>query len=73
MELTAGKVWGMRRMADVDGLFKMTAVDQRPPIKNYIKEKRGGNEAPWEDVAGFKSLLIEELQGASLPPRLSFM
>ena len=65
MTPSAGKYWGMRRMADVNGRFKMTAVDQRPPIKNPIKAKRGTTEAPWEDVAGFKEMLIEELQGES--------
>ncbi len=65
MSQSAGKLWGMRRMADANGLFKMTAVDQRPPIKNPIKEKRGAAEAPWADVAGFKALLIEELQTES--------
>ncbi len=65
MILSAGKYWGMRRMADAQGRFKMTAVDQRPPIKNPIKAKRGTAEAPWEDVAGFKEMLIEELQGES--------
>lgn len=63
--LSAGKLWGMRRMADSAGRFKMTAVDQRPPIKNPIREKRGLAEAPYEDVAGFKLMLIEELQGES--------
>lgn len=57
--LSPGKLWGMRRMADAAGLFKMTAVDQRPPIKNPIKEKRGLPEAPYEDVAGFKLMLVE--------------
>jgi len=65
MTISAGKFWGMRRMADADGRFKMTAVDQRPPIKNPIKAKRGTTEAPWEDVAGFKELLIRELQHES--------
>jgi tagatose 1,6-diphosphate aldolase len=65
MNLSAGKYWGMRRMADANGRFKMTAVDQRPPIKNPIKAKRGTAEAPWEDVAGFKELLIRELQAES--------
>ena len=63
--LSPGKLWGMRRMADAAGLFKMTAVDQRPPIKNPIKEKRGLPEAPYEDVAGFKLMLVEELQAES--------
>jgi tagatose 1,6-diphosphate aldolase len=63
--LSAGKLWGMRRMADANGRFKMTAVDQRPPIKNPIRQKRGTPEAPYADVSGFKSLLIEELQAES--------
>ncbi|MGF1544170.1 MAG: tagatose 1,6-diphosphate aldolase [Parvularculaceae bacterium] len=65
MSLSAGKLWGLRRLADKNGRFKMTAVDQRPPIKNPIREKRGLAEAPWEDVAGFKAMLIEELQSES--------
>ncbi|MCG8443923.1 MAG: tagatose 1,6-diphosphate aldolase [Caulobacterales bacterium] len=65
MTLSAGKIWGLRRIADADGRFKMTAVDQRPPIKNPIKEKRGLPEAPWRDVADFKAMLVEELQGES--------
>jgi tagatose 1,6-diphosphate aldolase len=65
MTLSAGKLWGMRRMADASGRFKMTAVDQRPPIKGPIAAKRGLPEAPWPDVAGFKAMLIEELQADS--------
>jgi tagatose 1,6-diphosphate aldolase len=63
MSLSAGKYWGLRRLADAAGRFKMVAVDQRPPIKNPIKAKRGLPEAPWEDVAGFKEMLVRELQG----------
>ncbi len=64
--LSPGKLWGMRRMADANGRFKMVAVDQRPPIKNPIKVARGLAEAPYDDVAGFKLMLVEELQhGAS--------
>lgn len=62
MTLSAGKLWGLRRMADAAGRFKMVAVDQRPPIKNPIREKRGLAQAPYEDVAGFKLMLVEELQ-----------
>ena len=65
MDLSPGKLWGLRRMADAQGRFKMTAVDQRPPIKNPIREKRGTAEAPYADVAGFKRMLIDELQGES--------
>lgn len=65
MPLSAGKLWGMRRMADANGLFKMTAVDQRPPIKAAIAAYHGTEVAPYEDVAGFKRLLIETLQDKS--------
>jgi tagatose 1,6-diphosphate aldolase len=60
--LSAGKLWGLRRMADANGRFKMVAVDQRPPIKNPIKAARGLPEAPYDDVTGFKLMLVEELQ-----------
>lgn len=62
--LSAGKFRGLRRMADATGRFKMTAVDQRPPIVNPIAAARGGT-APWEDVARFKTMLVETLQGQS--------
>jgi len=65
IELTPGKLWGMRRMADAGGRFRMTAVDQRPPIKNPIAKHYGLAEAPYDDVAAFKALLIETLQTES--------
>ncbi len=65
MQLTPGKLWGLRRMADENGIFKMTAVDQRPPIKNPIAKYLGVQEAPWQEVARFKSLLVKTLQGES--------
>lgn len=64
-ELTPGKLWGMRRMSDENGIFKMTAVDQRPPIKNPIKTQLGVDEAPWDQVARFKGMLVERLQAGS--------
>jgi tagatose 1,6-diphosphate aldolase len=63
--VSPGKLWGLRRMADAGGRFKMTAVDQRPPIIKPIAQHYGKPEAPWTDVAGFKRLLIETLQGES--------
>ncbi len=65
MQLTPGKLWGMRRMADANGVFKMTAVDQRPPIKGPIANHLGVDEAPWEEVAAFKRMLVEQLQAQS--------
>lgn len=52
-------------MANANGHFKMTAVDQRPPIKNAIAKHYGRDQAPYEDVARFKALLIETLQAES--------
>ena len=65
MQLTPGKLWGLRRMSDARGIFKMTAVDQRPPIKGPIARHLGVEPAPWDQVAKFKGLLIETLQGQS--------
>ncbi len=65
MQLTPGKLWGMRRMAGANGVFKMVAVDQRPPIKEPIAMKLGVEDAPWIEVARFKRLLIEKLQHKS--------
>ena len=62
-ELTPGKLWGLRRLADAGGRFKMLAVDQRPPIKNLISERRGLDAAPYDDVCGVKAMLVEELAG----------
>ena len=65
MTPTPGKLWGLRRMADRDGLFRMVAVDQRPPIKNPIAAYHGTDAAPYDDVAAVKALLIEELQDSA--------
>ncbi|MCB1491308.1 MAG: tagatose 1,6-diphosphate aldolase [Rhodobiaceae bacterium] len=63
MTLSPGKFRGLSRLADRHGRFKMLAVDQRPPIEGPVKAVRGGDIAPWADVAGFKRMLVEELQG----------
>ena len=61
MNLTPGKLWGLRRLADDAGRFKMLAVDQRPPIKDLVSIARGTSEASYEDVSDVKRLLVEEL------------
>ena len=35
MKLSPGKLWGLRRLADANGLFKMVAIDQRTPLTYY--------------------------------------
>lgn len=60
-----GKIWSMRRLADAHGLFKMLAVDQRPPIQAIIAKARNcaAAEAPFADVSAIKRLLVETLGG----------
>lgn len=65
MNPTPGKLWGLRRMADSQGIFKMTAVDQRPPIEGLIARHFDTGAAPWDQVARFKALLVETLQAQS--------
>ncbi len=69
MELTAGKLWGYRRLADAAGRFKMTAVDQRPPIKSLIARMRGlagpDAEPSFRDVCDFKAALARALAPSS--------
>jgi len=65
MNLSAGKWLGLRRLADESGLFKIVAVDQRPPIQNFIKSTLGSDEATWEDVAEVKRVLAESLADES--------
>lgn len=64
-EISAGKLWGMRRMADANGRFKMLAVDQRPPIKNLVAERRGEDAPRFDDVAGVKQSLMKVLSPAA--------
>jgi len=65
MKITPGKLWGMRRLANDDGVFVMTALDQRPPIMNPIKAKRRTPEAPDGDVADVKRVIAQELAAHS--------
>ena len=62
MQLSPGKLQGMKRLSDKNGIFKMTAVDQRPPIKKPIAAFLKTQEAPSVEVAKFTSLLIETLE-----------
>lgn len=61
MELSAGKFWGMRRLADASGFYKMLAADQRNPIIHPIAEKRGLKNAPYDEVVAVKEALVKAL------------
>jgi tagatose 1,6-diphosphate aldolase len=61
MQISAGKLWSMRRLADERGLFKMTAVDQRPGVEALVRSRRGAQATLFEDVGRAKRELIETL------------
>ena len=61
VKLSAGKLWGMRRLADQGGRWKMIAIDQRTPLMGPIARKRGVAEAPYADVAAVKSAVTRHL------------
>lgn len=66
MNITPGKLWGLRRLADDRGIFKMLAMDQTGPIVNPIKAARRLDHAPYSDVAAVKQML-----GRHLAPKAS--
>lgn len=61
MRISPGKLWGMRRLADAAGRWKMVALDQRTPLFGPIAAKRGVAVPPFEDVARVKQLLARHL------------
>lgn len=60
-ELSPGKLWGMRRLADAAGHWKMVAIDQRTPLMQPIADKRGMPEATYDDVAAVKVAVTRAL------------
>jgi tagatose 1,6-diphosphate aldolase len=65
MKLSPGKLWGLRRLADPNGLFKMVAIDQRTPLFGPIAKARGLAEAPYDDVARIKAIFAKHLAPAA--------
>jgi tagatose 1,6-diphosphate aldolase len=61
MELSAGKLWGMRRLADAGGRWRMIANDQRTPLIGPIAKKRGTETAAYDDIARVKEILARHL------------
>jgi tagatose 1,6-diphosphate aldolase len=59
MQISAGKLWSLKRLSDARGFFTMIAVDQRPGVEQLITERHGSLD--WTEVAKFKRLLVEEL------------
>jgi tagatose 1,6-diphosphate aldolase len=61
--MTHGKRWGLRRLADREGRFKMLAIDQRPPIAALIAKGRGmaAADVRIEDMLAVKRTLAAYL------------
>jgi len=68
MKISAGKLRGMRRLADASGRYKMVAVDQRPPMLNGLKPVLAPRLPDYSDLSRIKTLLAERLapQGSAL-------
>ena len=60
---TIGKTRGLARLADIDGHFRMVALDQRPPMFDAIAQakKITRDQVTYADVAAAKRLLVEAL------------
>jgi len=74
--VSPGKLWGLRRLADENGFWKMVAIDQRTPMFGPIAAKRGTTTAPTEDVVRVKRLLARHLTAQSsallMDPHLAY-
>lgn len=61
MHISPGKYRGFQRLGNSNGVLKMVAIDQRNPILEPIRRKRGLPEAPYADVVEVKELLARFL------------
>ena len=61
--LSAGKYRSLMTLADEGGIFKMIAVDQRPPIFNALAKhgNRDPKEVEYDEVRDIKTLLVKVL------------
>lgn len=68
MKISAGKLRGIRRLADTDGRFKMVAVDQRPPMLKALATKLAPKAPGYDDLARIKTVLTRKLmpQGSAV-------
>jgi tagatose 1,6-diphosphate aldolase len=62
MNIAPGKLWGLRRLADVDGYWRMIATDQRELFAHVVSAASGKEPAPYREVAEIVSRLATELQ-----------
>jgi tagatose 1,6-diphosphate aldolase len=61
MDLTAGKLRGVRRLATRSGRFAILGADQRPPIFSLVQSARGTTRVDDEDVRAIKQAIVRNL------------
>lgn len=61
MDLTAGKLRGLRRLATRSGRFAILGADQRPPIFSLVQTARGTTHVDDADVRTIKQAIVRNL------------
>jgi tagatose 1,6-diphosphate aldolase len=61
MDISAGKLRGIRRLADSDGRFKMVAVDQRPPMLKALAPILAPRAPGYGELSQIKTVLTKTL------------
>lgn len=62
MKITPGKLWGLRRLADADGHWRMIATDQREMFADIVTGVSGEEVARYREVAEIVTHLAVDLQ-----------
>jgi tagatose 1,6-diphosphate aldolase len=63
VKIAPGKLWGLRRLADSDGYWRMIATDQRELFAGVVSAASSEEPARYTEVAEIVSRLATELQG----------
>ncbi|MES0826969.1 tagatose 1,6-diphosphate aldolase [Ruegeria sp. SCP11] len=61
-KMSLGKAVSLRRMTDDREIFRMTSLDQLPPIRDALRPKAAAGADPEADMIRFKRLVIENFQ-----------
>lgn len=61
INLTPGKLAGLKAVSDRRGVIAAVAMDQRGLLKNMLARERGGKEPPAEMMSEFKGLVAKTL------------
>lgn len=67
VSISAGKMRGLKMLADDTGRFRMMAIDQRGSLKRMLAKvlSKKADEIRYEDLAEFKKIVIKTLASYS--------